>query len=86
MVSPRGSHGTAPWTFQLNFNVAYVPKWADGKLSLQADVINVLNRQVPGFYNPRFETATRNRPNPLYGQELNYSAPRYLRLMARYEF
>lgn len=84
--SPRGSHGTAPWTFQLNFNVAYVPKWADGKLSLHADVINVLNRQVPGFYNPRFETATRNRPNPLYGQELNYSAPRYLRLMARYEF
>lgn len=84
--SPRGSHGTTPASFQLNFNVAYVPKWGDGRFSVQADVINVLNRQVPGHYNPRFETATRNRPNPLFGQELNYSAPRSLRLMARYEF
>ncbi|MBP3985717.1 TonB-dependent receptor [Pseudoxanthomonas helianthi] len=85
-ISPRGSHGIAPWTLQFNANVAYVPKWADGKLQLQMDVINLFNRQVAGFYNPRFETATRNRPNPLYGQELNYSAPRYVRFTARYDF
>lgn len=85
-LSTRGTYGTAPATIQLNLNAAYAPRWADGKLTLQADVINVLNRQVPGFYNPRFETSTRNRPNPLFGQELNYSSPRYVRLTARYDF
>lgn len=84
--SPRGSHGRAPWTYQLNLNLAYTPAWMDSKLTLQADVINVLNRQAPGSYNYRYETAARNTPNPLYGRELNYSAPRYFRFTARYDF
>ncbi len=83
--SPRGSHGTTPWTFQLNLNVAYIPNWADNKLTLQADVLNVLNRQVPGQYNPRY-AESRTSPNPFYGQELSYSAPRQVRLTARYDF
>lgn len=85
-ISPRGSHGTAPWTVQLNLNVAYVPHWADGKLTLGADIINVLNRQVAGGFNPRYETATRNQPNQFYNQEIQISAPRYIRFMARYDF
>lgn len=84
--SPRGSHGSAPWAVQLNLNVAYVPNWADGKLTLGMDVLNVLNRQVAGSYNPRYETSSRNTPNQFYNQEIQISAPRSVRLMARYDF
>lgn len=84
-ISPRGSHGETPWSVQLNLNVAYEPKWAEG-LTFQADIINVLNRQVAGAYNPRYETATRNQPNQFFNQEIQTAAPRYLRLMARYDF
>lgn len=84
-ISPRGSRGETPMTINLNLNVSYEPSWAEG-LTLQADLINVLNRQVAGSYNSRYETATRNDPNPFYNQELNISTPRYLRLTARYDF
>ncbi len=84
-ISPRGSYGEMPWSIQLNLNVAYEPRWAEG-LTLQADIINVLNRQTPGAYNPRYETATRNQPNQFFNQEIQTSTPRYLRLSARYDF
>lgn len=89
-ISPRGSFGETPWSIQLNLNVAYEPKWADGKLTLQADVINVLNRQTPGQYNPRIENGSaadrRNTPNTLFGQGVQTATPRYLQLTARYDF
>lgn len=84
-ISPRGSRGEMPWSVQLNLNVAYEPRWAEG-LTLQADIINVLNRQTPGMYNPRYETNTRNQPNQFYNQEIQTATPRYLRLTARYDF
>lgn len=86
--SPRGSHGTTPWGFDLGLNVAYSPAWAKG-LTLQADVINVLNRQIPGSYYSRYAASPyrgANDYNPLYGQELNYTRPRYFRFTARYDF
>ncbi len=86
--SPRGSHGKSPWSFGLNLNVAYTPKWLEG-LTLQADVINVLNRQVAGSYYSRYAASPYRGAadyNQLYGQELNYSAPRYFRFTARYDF
>ncbi|WP_430388093.1 TonB-dependent receptor [Dyella sp. 20L07] len=83
--SPRGSHGTTPWTYQLNLNVAYTPGWVDNKLTLQLDAINVLNRQTPTMYNYRY-SSNRTTVNPLYGRELNYTDPRYFRFTARYDF
>lgn len=83
--SPRGSHGETPWTFQFNVNVAYRPSWADDKLTLSADVINLFNQQVPTLYNNRYASSTTGYNN-LYGRGLNYTTPRYLRLTARYDF
>jgi len=84
-VSPRGSHGTTPWTYQLNLNAAYTPGWLDNKLTLQVDVINALNRQTATMYNYRY-ALNRTTVNPLYGRELNYTDPRYFRVTARYDF
>ena len=64
----------------------YKPEVMRAALSMGADIINVLNRQVAGGYNPRYETATRNQPNQFYNQEIQIAAPRYIRFMARYDF
>ncbi|MFI8571435.1 TonB-dependent receptor domain-containing protein [Stenotrophomonas bentonitica] len=83
--SPRGDNGTTPWGFNLNLSLAYTPNWADNKLSLQADVLNVLNRQVAGSYYSNYAT-DRVTPDPRYNQPLNYNSPRQVRLSARYDF
>jgi len=82
--SPRGSKGETPWSFTLNLSAAYTPKWVEG-LTLQADVLNVLNRQAPNQYYSRY-ALNRYEVDPMYGRELSYSAPRQVRLTARYDF
>lgn len=82
--SPRGSLGTTPWTYSLNLNVAYNPAWAKG-LTLQADVFNVLDQQKPQAYI-QGHASDRVTRSQFYGQELNYTAPRSVRLTARYDF
>lgn len=81
----RGTFRNTPHSSQLNLNVAYVPVWAGKKLTLQADVFNVLNRQSPAMYYPRY-ASSQSTVNALFGRELYYSSPRYLRLTARYDF
>ncbi|RTQ89977.1 MULTISPECIES: TonB-dependent receptor [Stenotrophomonas] len=83
--SPRGSNGEAPWNITLNLSVAYLPSWADKKLTLQADVFNVFNRQVPAFYYSGY-SSNRVTPNPRYNQPMDYSSPRQVRFSARYDF
>jgi len=88
--SPRGSHGTTPWMYNLNLNLTWNPRWVNG-LSLQADVMNVLNRQNPNFYNPRYALAggqarRADGYNPFYGQALNLTEERYVRFTVRYDF
>ncbi|MGF6496064.1 outer membrane receptor protein involved in Fe transport [Luteibacter sp. 621] len=83
--SPRGSHGSAPWTYLVNLNAAYTPSWFDRHLTFQVDVLNVLNKQRPTTYNFRY-AASRTTPSPLYLRELNYTDPRVVRFTARYDF
>ncbi|MEY2168020.1 MULTISPECIES: TonB-dependent receptor [unclassified Rhodanobacter] len=84
-LSPRGSKGSTPWVYTVNLNVAYTPEWANKQLTLQADVLNVFNQQVPQAYNPQYATDTVTR-SQFYGQELGFTAPRSVRLSARYDF
>ncbi|MBS0226639.1 MAG: TonB-dependent receptor [Proteobacteria bacterium] len=81
----RGSYGHAPYSNQLNLNVAYTPAWASKKLTVQLDAFNVFNRQSPAMYYPRYASGTSTM-NALFGREMYYSSPRYLRLTARYDF
>ena len=83
--SPRGTYRTAPVSNQLNLNLAYVPAWAGKKLTAQVDVFNLFNRQSPAMYYPRY-ASNPSTVNALFGRELYYSSPRYLRLTVRYDF
>ena len=83
--SPRGSHGTTPWTYQLNLSASYVPAWGNKQLTFTVDALNVLDRQTPQLYNPRY-ASDRFTVNYLYGQAQNYTAPRSVRFSVRWDF
>ncbi|SEW21991.1 TonB-dependent receptor [Luteibacter sp. 329MFSha] len=83
--SPRGSHGSTPWTYIVNLNAAYTPSWLDKNLTFQIDVLNVLNKQTPTAFYPRY-ASSRSTVSPLYDRKLNFTDPRTVRFTARYDF
>ncbi|MEX1829715.1 TonB-dependent receptor [Luteibacter sp. CQ10] len=83
--SNRGTHGSAPWLYLVNLNVAYTPTWLDKNLTFQFDVLNVLNKQTPTAYNSRY-ASERDVVSQTYNRELNYTDPRSMRFTVRYDF
>jgi hypothetical protein len=89
---PRGTAGRTPSTYQVDLQLAYTPKWADNKLTFQADVFNVLNSRKATEYNESRDYDLSSSGAPPYRLNQNYLQPtsfqqaRYVRLTARYEF
>jgi hypothetical protein len=86
-LSSRGAYGRTPWIKNFDVNVAYLPAWANGKLTLQLDVFNVFNFQKVTEYN---ETTELSRATPTYNPNflnaVNYQTPRSMRFTVRYNF
>ena len=82
VVTPRGSQGRLPWTYQLNLNAQYTPDWANNKLAFTADVFNIFTQQRKVSI---VETKT-SQTDPSYGRVLTYQAPRSVRVGIRYDF
>jgi hypothetical protein len=87
-LSNRGDFGRTPWSWNFDMSVAYIPGWADKKLTLQVDAFNVFNLDSVTEYN---ETSNQTGRNPLlfdpnFLNDVNYQSPRALRFTARYEF
>lgn len=92
---PRGSVGRTPWTTQVDLSVAYIPKWADGNLTLQVDIFNLFNSQKATRLNEVRDLnrdgsnggpGTAFKQNPNYMSPVDLQAPRAVRLTARYQF
>lgn len=91
---PRGSVGRTPWTRTFDLQIAYVPTWANKKLTLQLDIFNLFNAGKPTElnevrdYSRQDSSATSGpwRQNLNYLSPTSFQAPRYVRLGARYEF
>lgn len=84
--SPRGSAGRLPWDIRFDMNLSYSPSVLPG-FSVRVDVFNVFNRQaietVEERYNaPGGSSAVWSR----YGHVESYSAPRYVKFTASYDY
>ena len=86
VAAPRASQGRLPWNITFDANVTYQPFWAKG-LKMRIDVFNLFNRQSA---LARLETheASQDPSTVLtnYGSVVAYSAPRYVRFTAQYDF
>jgi hypothetical protein len=89
---PRGSSGRTPWLATLDMNFAYITQAFGGKLTLQADVLNLLNSQKAVEFVERRDysrAGSTKQPgdlNPNYLQPSALQNGRSFRLSARYEF
>ncbi len=86
----RGTAGRTPWTGSLDLQLAYMPRVAKGKLTLQADVFNVFNSQKAVEFDERRDysrdTVGEGKLNLNYMQPTSFQIPRSVRVTARYEF
>ena len=83
----RGTAGRTPWTSQLDLQLAYQPKVAKGKLTLQVDVFNILNEQRVTRVNEVADFARADmRPNPNYMKPTDFQDGRSVMFTGRYEF
>jgi len=84
--TPRGSQGRLPWNITLDANLTYQPSYVKG-LKLRVDVFNLFNRQSA---LARLEThEPSGDPSTVltnYASVVSYSAPRYFKFTAQYDF
>ena len=94
-LTPRGTLGRTPWTSRYDLSFAYTPQFMGNRLTLQADIFNILDTQKVTEYNEvrDFSRGTSNSTVPGVNQlNLNYKlptsfqAPRSVRFTVRYEF
>ncbi|QYF94244.1 TonB-dependent receptor [Massilia sp. PAMC28688] len=92
VLGQRGTAGRTPWNGTLDMNVAYMPKLAKGRLTLQMDVFNVFDSQQVSEWNETRDysrattSATEGKLNPNYQRPTQFQSPRTVRVTARYEF
>jgi hypothetical protein len=85
-IVPRGSVGRTEWMRTLDLNVAYRPNWAEGRLTLKADVFNVFDEHAVTSVIEQGEN-TAGQPQPdRYLTPTTFQAPRSVRFMVQYEF
>jgi hypothetical protein len=96
MPSPPGDSGHTPWTHQLNLSLTYTPDWANKHLTLQWQVINVLNEQKATLYYTQYAIGAGGGPsgnnsgtylyNPVYHTAESTETPRYMEFNVKYDF
>jgi hypothetical protein len=92
VLTPRGTAGNTPWTRQLDVGLSYVPQWAHDKLTVQADVTNLFNRQSVTSWNQVRDYSrdtSKTAPyqlNQNYQQATAFAPPRAVRLTVRWLF
>jgi hypothetical protein len=85
-IVPRGSRGRTEWQRTVDLNVAYKPNWADGHLTLKADVFNLFNEHAVTTVIEQGEN-TAGTPQPdRYKTPTGFQTPRSVRLMVQYDF
>ena len=83
--SARGSRGRTPWTYTFNVSAAWQPAFLDHKLTLSADVFNLLGKQRVTQLFESCEDPSGNTTINCF-RPRSFQDPRYVRLGARYDF
>ncbi|OYU32392.1 MAG: Oar protein [Comamonadaceae bacterium PBBC2] len=93
VLGQRGSEGRTPWNHTLDLQGAYTYKMGKSKVTLQADIFNVLNSQeatefseINDFSRATTTVGLPGRRSLNYGNPTSFQTPRTVRLTARYEF
>ncbi|MFC5742300.1 TonB-dependent receptor [Dyella tabacisoli] len=92
--SPRGSKGRLPWTWSVDMNAEYRPRWAGNEqpLAFTLGVFNLFSKKQVLSVIEVGENSALNPKTGLPSQNIDYlrpvafQTPRYFQLGARYDF
>ncbi|MEP1741716.1 MAG: TonB-dependent receptor [Kangiellaceae bacterium] len=86
-LGQRGNKGRTPWTYTIDLGASYQPSWADNKLTLRMDILNLFDFDKVTSFNEQGDIDRSNpRQNPNFLTPNSWQAPREVRLSARFKF
>jgi hypothetical protein len=83
---PRGSVGTMPWTYSIDFGAEWRPEMFDEALALKLDIFNVFNSQKETAVIEQGESGGPGAPAAEYGIGRSFQSPRAIRFGVTYNF
>ena len=83
-ASPPGKK-FAPWTKRFDLGVTYRPSFAEEKLAVSLNVMNVFNERKPTAIDGETETAVATVSNT-YNMPLRFATPRYVMMNVSYDW
>jgi len=81
----RGSYGRNPWTYNVDVSAAWQPAFLNHKVTLSADIFNLLGKQRVTQLFETCENASGVTTINCF-RPRSFQDPRYVRLGARYDF
>ncbi len=84
-LSPRGSGGRLPWTYDVGVNVTWMRSFGEADLRVKLAVYNLLNHERVTEVDDELETDI-GFINPEYRQGTSYQTPRYAQLTVSLNF
>lgn len=85
---PRGSVGRTEQVYQVDLGLSYQPRWADDRLKIAADIVNVFNSRTATEVNEvgEFDHDPASFPQPSYLTPTGFVEPRYVRVSVSYDW
>jgi TonB dependent receptor/Carboxypeptidase regulatory-like domain len=85
VLGNRGDRGRTPWIYSLDASLSYRPHWAEDKLLVKVDVLNLFNTQRVTQYSEAAQS-TRGNTSLNFLNDATYQAPRSVLFTLRYTF
>lgn len=84
-LTPRGTVGTTPWTYQVDASITYKPKWGKDRLKFALDVFNLFNMDEVTEVNEIAELSDGSLRSQ-YLSPTAFQTPRYIRVSAEFAY
>jgi Carboxypeptidase regulatory-like domain/TonB dependent receptor/TonB-dependent Receptor Plug Domain len=85
-LSPRGSYGTLPWTYNVNANVSYKHSFGPMDLRVTLSVFNLFNSDTVQEVDQELQTDIGDELNGSFRYGTSYQLPRYAQLRVAVDF
>lgn len=85
-LSPRGSYGDLPWTYNVNASLSYTHSFGSADLRASLSVFNLFNASKVTDVDQDLQTDIGDELNPTFRYGTDYQLPRYAQLRVSVDF
>lgn len=85
-LSPRGSYGRLPWTYDVGASISYARSFGEVDLGVTLAVYNLFNGTRVKAVDQDLQTDIGDELNPTFRYGTDYQSPRYAQLKVKLDF